>query len=120
MSRRSCDLPERPVTPERTMQGGKTNGGRVRRAGWTMRETVPDSPADMLEASAVWFVVRLGALDFRRVAARRRVVDVQVGGTRIGEQTLDRRFEIATGLHQLPAEHHRIGVEGTNGERAQP
>src|SRR6185312_6407906 len=57
------------------------------------------------------------AVDPRGVAARRRVVDVQIGGGRIGEEPFDRGFQFAP-IDQLPAGHHRVRVEGADGEGA--
>src|SRR5437870_625425 len=59
------------------------------------------------------------ALDACGVAARRRVMDVQVGRERVGEEPLDRTLEL-TAIDELPADHHRIRLKGPHGERAEP
>ena len=44
-------------------------------------------------------------------------MDMQIRGARIGEELLDPGNEMAS-VDQLPADHHRIGVEGADRKRA--
>ena len=44
-------------------------------------------------------------------------MDVQIGGSRVGEQALDSGHEVAP-VDQVPRDHHRGGIERADCERA--
>ena len=60
-----------------------------------------------------------GTVDARGVAPGRRVVDVQIGRSRVGEEPLDGSLHL-TSVDQLLADHHRIGIEGAYCECTDP
>ena len=52
-------------------------------------------------------------VDARGVASGRRVMDVQIDCSRVGEEPFDGSFQL-TSVDQLPTDHHCIGIEGAH------
>ena len=118
-----------PALPNRSGQGLEQGAGRIPRQGpgqgpgqAPVRRTGTRTETRAGFRIGKW---RLGGrpapssrpLDFRRVAAGRGEMDVQVGRVAVGELPLDRLFQ-EDSFDQLPAGHHALVVEAAHRQRA--